>query len=234
MMIFPLAAVALLWFLLSQTQSAKRLIRGMSPKVPAKALAIVLVVAAMLVLARGNVWAALCLFGLSLWQLGRQTAQPGSASQQSKVSRVHSRFVAMEYEFASGRIGGRVLAGAPYAGANLDSLTLEQCAEVSAACLQGDPDGVRLLDPYLDRRFPGRRAADHAHDDTRERRARFTSRMSEDEAYQVLGLRRGATRDDIVRSHRSAMKKWHPDQGGTADLAARANEAKEVLLRSHA
>ena len=57
--------------------------------------------------------------------------------------------------------------------------------------------------------------------------------MSEDEAYEVLGLRRGASRDEIVRTHRAVMKKWHPDQGGTADLAARANEAKEVLLRRH-
>ena len=58
--------------------------------------------------------------------------------------------------------------------------------------------------------------------------------MSEDEAYEVLGLRRGATREEVVRAHRTVMKKWHPDHGGTADLAARANEAKEVLLRRHA
>ena len=50
---------------------------------------------------------------------------------------------------------------------------------------------------------------------------------------QVLGLRRGASRDEIVRSHRTVMKKWHPDQGGTADLAVRANEAKEVLMRRY-
>jgi curved DNA-binding protein CbpA len=55
--------------------------------------------------------------------------------------------------------------------------------------------------------------------------------MSKDEAYEVLGLQKGASREEVVRSHRSLMKKLHPDRGGTTDLAARVNEAKDVLMR---
>ena len=57
--------------------------------------------------------------------------------------------------------------------------------------------------------------------------------MSEDEAYEILGLHKGATRDDVMRSHRSLIKKLHPDHGGPTDLAARVNEAKDVLMRRH-
>lgn len=55
--------------------------------------------------------------------------------------------------------------------------------------------------------------------------------MTEQQAYQVLGLQPGAPPEDIARAHRTLMKKLHPDQGGATELAARVNAARDVLAK---
>jgi hypothetical protein len=54
--------------------------------------------------------------------------------------------------------------------------------------------------------------------------------MSTKEALSVLGLREGASKDEIRAAHRRLIQQTHPDKGGTNYLAAKINEAKDVLL----
>ena len=232
-MIYPIAAILILGLMLSRADVLPRLSFRMSPGLPEKAASIGAVLVALLVLVRGNVWLALILFGVALWLLGRAYRLAGTAqTRRTNVSRMRSAMIEMDYDQRTGSMAGVVIAG-PFEGAPLAKLDREQCSDIYRKSLEDDPDGARLLEAYFDRRFPGWRRAGDGHADPGPRRTSATGRMSEDEAYEVLGLRRGASRDEIVRSHRTVMKKWHPDQGGTADLAARANEAKEVLLRRH-
>lgn len=58
-----------------------------------------------------------------------------------------------------------------------------------------------------------------------------SSVVSEQQAYQILGLQPGASLEEIGRAHRTLMKKIHPDQGGSTELAARANAAKDILAK---
>ena len=60
---------------------------------------------------------------------------------------------------------------------------------------------------------------------------RPTSGMTVEEAYQVLGLRPGATEAEIREAHHRLMRTAHPDSGGSDWLATRINQARDVLLR---
>lgn len=194
-----------------------------------------------LFLARGRIDLGLVLGGFGLWLLGLAgwsgaAFRPTGAGSRG-VSRVRSAMIEMELDHATGAIRGVILAGHDE-GKSLDALTRPQVLELYDVCLRDDPDGARLLEAYLDRRFAGWRAAGDAHADAggagaSERRARRAGTISEDEAYEILGLKKGAAAAEIARAHRDLMKKLHPDLGGTTDLAARVNEAKEVLMRRH-
>ncbi len=54
--------------------------------------------------------------------------------------------------------------------------------------------------------------------------------MDLDEAREVLGLKPGHTKDDVIQAHRRMMQKVHPDRGGSDYLAAQINKAKDTLL----
>lgn len=54
--------------------------------------------------------------------------------------------------------------------------------------------------------------------------------MTRDEALKVLGLEEGAAESAIRAAHRRLIAALHPDQGGSSYLAAKINQARDVLL----
>ena len=61
----------------------------------------------------------------------------------------------------------------------------------------------------------------------------FKGKMTEAEAYEVLGLKAGASKQEITNAHRRLMQKNHPDHGGSDYLAAKINLAKHTLLKNY-
>jgi DnaJ domain len=155
----------------------------------------------------------------------------GASAQRSagQTSRVRSQFFEMTLDHDSGTLSGAIVAG-PYAGRSLQEFDLSQLLEMIPEL---DAESVPLLESYLDRRFPAWRQNAQADAAGGQRRPAPSGKMTDEEAYQILGLKPGAGREEIGRAHRALMKKLHPDQGGSTYLAARVNEAKEVLLRTH-
>lgn len=236
-LLYGLAALGALWWL-------SKVFANANPTTLARTLKKVggygsLALAAVL-LVRGRFDMAFLLGGLGGWLLGwgglpfLPRFGGGAASRPStgQVSRVRSAMIEMELDHDSGAMAGTVLAGG-HAGRRLDDLREPELQALLGECASRDPDGLRLLEAYLDRRFPGWRVDADRDRDTRPGPEAKPGAVSEEEAYQILGLEPGASPEEVRRAHRTLMMKLHPDQGGTTYLAARVNAAKEVLLSRH-
>jgi hypothetical protein len=192
-------------------------------------------IAAAFLLLKGAIGIAIPVGALGLGLLGWLSLWPASLAGRTrkragKVSRVRSAFLEMELDHDSGGMRGFVLAG-KFEGRSLDTID----APTLIRLLPGiDDDSRQLLMAYLNRRQPGwREDVQHDSGAGRSGDGSPSGKMTEQEAYQILGLQPGAAEEEIGRAHRSLMKKLHPDQGGSTYLAARVNQAKDVLLRRH-
>lgn len=63
-----------------------------------------------------------------------------------------------------------------------------------------------------------------------EERPATESTMTRQQAYEVLGLTPDATPEEIKAAHRRLMRTNHPDSGGSTWIAARLNQARDLLL----
>lgn len=85
----------------------------------------------------------------------------------------------------------------------------------------------QLWQEYLAARTYGGQSAGQQHSSSSGRNG-----MSRQEAYEVLGLKPGATEAEIIEAHRKLMLKIHPDRGGSDYLAAKINLAKKTLIKN--
>lgn len=168
--------------------------------------------------------------GALAWYLRSRGARSASPMRERR-STVRTAAIEMELDHDTGKLDGTVLAGKSE-GVSLSALSLEELLQLAAEW-SADAESIQLLETYLDGRFPVWR--EHAQAEMGEGKsgAPASGPMSKQEAYEVLGLEAGASAADIRKAHRRLMQRLHPDLGGSPFLAARINEAREILLSGH-
>ena len=144
-------------------------------------------------------------------------------SSSSKTSTVASRFLRMNLDHETGKMSGQVLEG-EFEHWELDEMERSQLESLLSYCSKNDPDSARLLESYLTQRFPDESF------DNQQSYSESSSQMQRAEALSILGLEGEPDSEAIVNAHRHLMQKLHPDRGGNDYLAAKINQAKDILL----
>ncbi len=143
-----------------------------------------------------------------------------------------------------------------FEGEDVDDMSIFELLSLWLEIFEHDIESARKLEKYLDFAMPEWRAfflkmakVAHGPEKRRRRRARAattrqesrddhaeevpsprSSTVTREEAYEILGLAEGASWADINQAYRDMMKAVHPDQGGSSYLAAKVNQAKDLLL----
>ena len=185
-------------------------------------------VIAVLFASRGLLGYAVPAAMLAIWLLTGNKSLPWSNRGQppgGNSSSIRTDHLEMVLDHDTGAMRGRVLKGV-FSGRSIERLAPAELALLWRDCQFADPQSAQLIEAWLDRTHPT----------WREDMARAEASpgaggiMTRDEAFEILGLKPGATEADIRKSHRDLMKRMHPDAGGSSYLASKINEAKDVLL----
>ena len=156
----------------------------------------------------------------SIFDRIRSMAGP-SSGQSSSLS---TRFLEVTLDHDSGEMEGEVREGA-FQGRRLTDLERGELLALLRECQSQDAQSAAVLEAYLDRRF-----GPQWRDEAGAAAGSAGDTMTQREACQILGVDEGADAQTVVSAHRRLMQKMHPDRGGSSYLAAKINQAKDLLL----
>lgn len=141
-------------------------------------------------------------------------------------ARFKSQHLHITVNFASGQVAGEIIAG-EFKGQSLANLSDETLQQLLSEFQRSDKKSYYLLAAYMRSRGftqhsqQGAQSAEQA-----------GGGLSVEEALEILNLTSMPTKKEVITAHRKLMSKLHPDKGGSDYLAARVNEAREVLLKA--
>ena len=159
------------------------------------------------------------------WQARRQMA--GIGQPRGQTSGIDTRYLSVSLDHDTGAVDGLVKQGR-FKDRRLGELSQADLVLLLDEVRREDPEAVAVLEAYLDRiHGPEWRSAGASGGPEQ---PRSKAGMAREEALAMLGLSAGASETDIRDAHRRLMLKLHPDHGGSDYLAARLNEARDVLL----
>jgi DnaJ-domain-containing protein 1 len=232
---------------------AARYIKTLKPeqrkKVTAITVAIVLITLLILLLVTGKLHflaalgTGLVIFAKRLFPLLRyvpflkglyQKAKATQSSGSSQRSTVETSLLKMTLDHESGNLEGELLA-TNSKGRYLSEFNLSELISLYGLAEKQYPDSTEILAAYLDRQHGNewRKAANagsYSEENGQDSRPSDSSEMTANEAYAVLGLDQNATEEEVIAAHRKLMQKLHPDRGGSDYLAAKINQAKDLLV----
>ncbi len=165
-----------------------------------------------------------------LMRLAQNTDLAQRRAQQQSVTaatnKLETAYIILRVNANTRAMNGEVRGGT-FTGRHLEQLASEDLLDLLAEFRRTDKRSADILMTYLD----------HTQlDDWRARyRAKFIKskeQMAREEALQILGLKEGASEEDIKTAYRRLMGRLHPDMGGSDYLAAKVNMAKDLLLPS--
>jgi len=168
------------------------------------------------------------------WQRAKAFTRMASGGKTGgQTSEIETRFLRMSLDHDSGTMSCVVLEGT-HQGKDLEQLTQQQQIDLLRTCWEEDAKSAQALEAYLDRMHPDwREQAQYGGEGSGGAGGGdgfADASMSRAEAYRILGLEEGADTAAVKEAHRRLMAAMHPDHGGSTYLAAKINQAKEVLL----
>lgn len=142
---------------------------------------------------------------------------------------IETAYIRMHFDHATGTMSGMVRRG-QFQGRDLGKLSRDQLLALWRECCAEDEQGAAMLEAYLDREIPD--WCQGGVEELRNARVPVSQAMTPEEALAVLGLSPGAGKAEIRAAYRRLIAKLDPENGGSAYLAAKLNQAQEILLRS--